>query len=256
MLSLICAGWLIVYVFMVLQDYLYSSLRSTAFFLHECILFNIHWLLFIPLSWFYFLRLSKQKFDKSSKWTHLFKTIVFSVLITIFQMVLFSCIVFLLSNLFFNPPHRFSRIFVNILSNDTYITLLYYCIFPYLIMYGIKLQPKQRKGIDQLLIRKSGNRLLPIDVATIQCFTSSKPYTAVHTTDSKYLTDKSLNELEQLLDPDAFIRVHKSSILNRSAIVEMNSRQNGDYDARLKNDQIVRLSRHYRKNWKELIHST
>ncbi|WP_103867619.1 LytTR family DNA-binding domain-containing protein [Aquimarina sp. I32.4] len=48
-------------------------------------------------------------------------------------------------------------------------------------------------------------------------------------------------------------KLHRSVIVNKNHITELKSRKNGDYDCILTNGQSIRLSRHYRQNWNELL---
>jgi len=100
---------------------------------------------------------------------------------------------------------------------------------------------------------KQGGRIVNIETADIQFISTSRPYTLIYTTTQKFLHDVSLKTLEGGLDADIFLRVHRSTIINRQYVTELQSRKNGDYDAILKNGQSVRLSRHYRDNWGVLI---
>ncbi|WP_250629758.1 LytTR family DNA-binding domain-containing protein [Aureibaculum algae] len=52
------------------------------------------------------------------------------------------------------------------------------------------------------------------------------------------------------LDNKAFIRVHKSTIVNFNKVASFKSRLNGDYDIFLKNGVKLRLSRTYVANFK------
>jgi DNA-binding LytR/AlgR family response regulator len=62
-----------------------------------------------------------------------------------------------------------------------------------------------------------------------------------------------LKKLERLLDPQVFIRVHRSAIINKNHITELKSRKNGDYDGIVTSGQTIRFSRHYRQNWNTLL---
>jgi two-component system LytT family response regulator len=70
----------------------------------------------------------------------------------------------------------------------------------------------------------------------------------------RYFDSRTLKDFEDLLNPEFFLRVHRSSMVNTAYVKALTSRQNGDYDALLENGQTVRLSRHYRENWQQLLH--
>ena len=110
-----------------------------------------------------------------------------------------------------------------------------------------------KSNYSDKLTLKMGTNIKTINTANIQLITTDKPYTAVHLEDQKILQDKSLKDYEKALDPDIFIRVHRSAIVNKNHIVEMTSRKNGDYDGILGSGESVRFSRHFRENWKSLL---
>ena len=71
--------------------------------------------------------------------------------------------------------------------------------------------------------------------------------------EKKYLDNRTLKEFENILSNNNFVRVHRSTIINKMFVKELKSRQNGDYDCMLKSGKIVRFSRHYRTNWGDLL---
>lgn len=101
---------------------------------------------------------------------------------------------------------------------------------------------------------KIGSKIITIPASTIQLISTDKPYTAVYTNGRRILDNKSLKEFQTKLDPTIFLRVHRSTIINAAYIKELKSRSNGDYDAKLENGEVIRLSRHFKNNWKQLIH--
>jgi two-component system, LytTR family, response regulator len=58
---------------------------------------------------------------------------------------------------------------------------------------------------------------------------------------------RSMAELEQDLDPAAFCRVHRSSIVNLDRVCSLNLGEDGEFEILLENGAHVRLSRRYRK---------
>lgn len=129
---------------------------------------------------------------------------------------------------------------------------MWYTIFP--AIYISKYKPTySKKNYSDKIKLKIGSKILSVSTSNIEFITTDKPYSIVHINDKKILDNKSLKEFETILDPTAFLRVHRSSIINTTFVKELKSRNNGDYDATLKNGQVIRLSRHFRNNWKQLI---
>lgn len=158
------------------------------------------------------------------------------------------------STIIFPIAHRFSTILKNVISNQSQITIITYLFTPFIIEY-LKRKKQQRKHptIQKSITIKNGTRRIKIETSTILFIKTDRPYTTVFSNNQKFLHDESLKKLEKLLDPQIFIRVHRSTIINKNHITEIRSRKNGDYDGVLTNGQSIRFSRHYRQNWSGLL---
>lgn len=234
----------------VLQDYIYSRIQNTGFYLSESSLYNTYWIFFIPLTIFA-NRLIKIVNPKNT-FTKLPLNIGIGLFFSFLHLLLFASLFVLISSLVFTPTHRFSNIFNSAFSNQFYIALLWYIIFP--VFYILKFKPTNlKKPYSDKIKLKIGSKILSVSTSTIQFISTDKPYSIIHTNDKKILDNKSLKEFEAELDPTVFLRVHRSSIINATCVKELKSRNNGDYDATLNNGQVIRLSRHFRNNWKHLI---
>ena len=228
----------LVFLLAILQDYIYSRIQNTGFYLSESSLYNTFWIFFIPLT-ICTSRLIKIINPKNK----LFKlpfNLGIGITFSFLHLVFFASLFVLISSLVFTPTHRF------------YIALLWYTIFP--AIYISKYKPTySKKNYSDKIKLKIGSKILSVSTSNIEFITTDKPYSIVHINDKKILDNKSLKEFETILDPTAFLRVHRSSIINTTFVKELKSRNNGDYDATLKNGQVIRLSRHFRNNWKQLI---
>lgn len=243
---------IVVFVFLlaILQDYIYSIIQNTGFYLSESSLYNTFWIFFIPLTIFT-NRLIKI-INPKNKLVKLPFNLGIGITFSFLHLVFFASSFVLISSLVFTPTHRFLNIFNSAFSNQFYIALLWYIIFP--VLYISKYKPTYlKKTYSDKIKLKIGSKIISASTSTVQFITTDKPYSIVHTNDRKILDNKSLKEFETVLDPTVFLRVHRSSIVNATFIKELKSRNNGDYDGTLENGQVIRLSRHYRKNWEELI---
>ena len=71
------------------------------------------------------------------------------------------------------------------------------------------------------LLCKSGNSHIPLPVPDLQIFYVVSKLTFVKDAQgNKYISDRSLGELEEQLDPSLFFRVNRKMILNVNAIAE------------------------------------
>lgn len=86
--------------------------------------------------------------------------------------------------------------------------------------------------IDRLAIRDSGNVTF-VKLADIQWIEAAQNYVKIHTARSAHLMRSSIKELEARLDPQRFIRIHRSTLVNIDAIKEISPGFHGDKIARL-----------------------
>ncbi len=66
-----------------------------------------------------------------------------------------------------------------------------------------------------------GERVLLIDIDSVAGFRAEHKYTTVYTRDQAYVIEDSLASLEARLDPQQFIRIHRSAIVNVAFIQEI-----------------------------------
>ncbi len=94
------------------------------------------------------------------------------------------------------------------------------------------------------ILVEDGHRLVNIQADSILCIEASGDYSLIVTATKKYLSSKSLSELEKKLDPELFQRVHRSTIIALSAIKEVLKGLSG-LKIILSNDMEFRVSRSY-----------
>lgn len=101
------------------------------------------------------------------------------------------------------------------------------------------------KFLKRLTIKLTGHTiLLPTD--EIDWIESYGNYLKVHAGRESYLIRGTMQSLEGKLDPETFVRVHRSAIVNIEKIKEIYPRSNGDQDLVLQNGEQLMLSRKYR----------
>jgi two-component system LytT family response regulator len=249
------AFWIGVYVIIILQDYLFSRIRDTGFYWPEVITYNVFWLLFIPLTLAANALLSSRLHTITRQTFKAGISLAFGVITALFHIILFVSFFTLVSRIFFNPPHPFINTLKATISNDLYFPVLVYFIVFMILSYKDKVLPsdQNKHQVQRTLKISSSGKIIHVPEANIICIGADKPYASVYTTDGKHLCNFSLQHLSYTLDKNNFRRVHKSWIINKEHIKELSSRKNGDYDAILTNEIKIRLSRHYRDHWKELL---
>ncbi|WP_282043401.1 LytR/AlgR family response regulator transcription factor [Winogradskyella flava] len=239
-----------VFILAVLQDYIYSRIKHTGFYLSESMLYNTFWAFFIPLTLSInrLLKLVNPKNILGRFPLNLGIAISFSFI----HILVFTALFVLVSHLVFTTPHRFTTMFNTAFSNQFFIAVLWYTVFPSIYISKHKPTDLTTSYFEKIKV-KVGSKIITIPTSTIQLISTDKPYSIIYTNDQKFLDNTTLKEFETKLNPKCFLRVHRSTIINATYIKELKSRSNGDYDAKLENDEIIRLSRHYRRNWHQLL---
>ncbi len=100
---------------------------------------------------------------------------------------------------------------------------------------------------------KVGQHLKLINVDEIECFYSENKGTYLHTTEGRnYLLDKTLDQLEDELEPRTFFRINRKFYVNINAIKDMVSYTNSRLQIKLNsyNEQDVIVARERVKDFK------
>lgn len=98
--------------------------------------------------------------------------------------------------------------------------------------------------VRRLLIRERG-RILFLDTGEIDWIEATGNYACLHAGKRSYLIRTSMNELEQKLDPDDFVRIHRGTIVNRARVQEIRPYGGSDYRVVLASGERLNVSRGY-----------
>jgi two-component system LytT family response regulator len=82
-----------------------------------------------------------------------------------------------------------------------------------------------------------------VPVSEIEFIVASGPYAELYSGDRKYVIRESMQNLEERLDPDRFIRTHRSVIVRLDLIETLHKGGGGDYEVQLKSGRRLRVSR-------------
>lgn len=92
---------------------------------------------------------------------------------------------------------------------------------------------------------------LPVD--SIDWIDAAGDYMCVHAEGKTYVLRETMKSLESLLDPRAFQRVHRSTIVNIKRVRRLRPHTNGEYFLTLDDGQEIKLSRSYRDRVDQLL---
>ncbi|HEX7158812.1 MAG TPA: LytTR family DNA-binding domain-containing protein [Edaphobacter sp.] len=104
------------------------------------------------------------------------------------------------------------------------------------------------------IVFKSKGRILFLPVTEICWIGAEENYVRICTPTESHLLRETMTHLEEKLDPNVFLRVHRSSIVNLQFVKEVRPESDGDYGVVLRNGQKIPMSRSYRariRNWME-----
>ncbi|HLV87786.1 MAG TPA: LytTR family DNA-binding domain-containing protein [Candidatus Sulfotelmatobacter sp.] len=96
--------------------------------------------------------------------------------------------------------------------------------------------------LRRLVIRTSG-RVVFLDLNEIDWIEAAANYVKLHCGKDSYLLREGIGHLASKLDPERFVRIHRSSIVNVSRIRELQPCESGEYIAVLKNGKELSCSR-------------
>jgi len=109
----------------------------------------------------------------------------------------------------------------------------------------------ERPELQRLLV-KTGGRVLLLHFSEIERIVAEDNYARIYTRDGDYVTRETLIRLETRLPPTQFVRIHRSSIVNRECVRELQPLPHGEQRVRLLSGVELTLSRRYRERASQL----
>ncbi len=107
--------------------------------------------------------------------------------------------------------------------------------------------PAEQHYVERLAIR-DGRTTACVDVDDIEWIDAARDYMCIHANQQTHILRGTMKKLEDSLDPERFVRIHRSTIVNRRRVVALTPHRNGEYFVRLDSDREFKLSRKYRCN--------
>jgi two-component system, LytTR family, response regulator len=103
------------------------------------------------------------------------------------------------------------------------------------------------------IVFKSRGRILFLPVSEIRWISAEENYVRICTETESHLLRETMAHLEERLDPQMFLRVHRSSIVNLQYVKEVRTEPGGDFSVVLVSGQKVAMSRSYRSRVSEWL---
>jgi two-component system LytT family response regulator len=104
------------------------------------------------------------------------------------------------------------------------------------------------------IVFKSRGRILFLPVEDIRWIGAEENYVRISTGNESHLLRETMAHLETTLDPEVFLRVHRSSIVNLHYVKEVKSDAEGESIVILTSGEKIAMSRGYRTRIQKLLH--
>jgi DNA-binding LytR/AlgR family response regulator len=99
---------------------------------------------------------------------------------------------------------------------------------------------------------KTKGRILFLDLAEIVAVQAEGNYVSLRHQPNPYLLHESLSSMAEKLKPYGFIRIHRSVVVNISAVEEIRPLPTGEYRLRVKGGKEYLVTRTYKDNLRDL----
>jgi two-component system LytT family response regulator len=119
---------------------------------------------------------------------------------------------------------------------------------------GLREPARASQYVSRLLI-KSGGRVFFLKTEEIDYIRAEDYYVKLQVGRKGHLLRETMNEMEAKLDPEKFLRIHRSTIVNIERIRELQPHFNGEYIVVLHDGSEHKLSRSRREQLQSLLKS-
>ncbi len=103
------------------------------------------------------------------------------------------------------------------------------------------------------LVVKSGGRVFFLKTEEIDWIEAAGNYVRLHVGNETHLLRETMSAIEKKLDPNQFIRIHRSTFVNMEKIKELQPWFHGEYVVILRDGTQLTMSRSYRNHLPELL---
>lgn len=240
-------------------DLLEANFQDTSFYLSESFLFSSFWLIFFPLLWTQWIIYHKTHTESMR--------IIVLVLPPVIHLLIYPALVWIISRFLFEHTFPYWQTLQYELTTYSFILLVMYAI-PFLLYPFIQKRQKYTPVANEItpptasvefvtsFLVTEGTKRKVIPTSEVWYFSANTPYITIHQSEKSYLFHETLRSVATKVDPDQFIRIHKSTIVNLTKVNFYQSRLNGDYDITLMDKTVLRLSRNYAANFKQKFRNT
>jgi two-component system LytT family response regulator len=99
-------------------------------------------------------------------------------------------------------------------------------------------QPDERNRV----VVKKGQNIVVLPISKVHYFEAFDDYVKIYTTDGFYIKKKTMSHFESVLDPNQFVRVHRSYILNLQELTRIEPMEKDNHVVLLKSGVRIPVS--------------
>jgi DNA-binding LytR/AlgR family response regulator len=112
-------------------------------------------------------------------------------------------------------------------------------------------QLEVKRQAPRIAVKAKGS-ILFLDLADISAVQAEGNYVSLRHRPNPYLVHESLSSMAEKLKPYGFIRIHRSVVVNISAVEEIQSLPTGEYRLRVRGGKEYLVTRTYKDNLRDL----
>lgn len=109
------------------------------------------------------------------------------------------------------------------------------------------MKTENRTSFDSHIFVQKSEKLINLPVDDIEHLEASGDYTILTTKNDQFVSSSGIGKLEEILNPETFIRVHRSTIININSLKEIEKHFNGGMIVKMNNGKSFPVSRTYAK---------
>ena len=113
---------------------------------------------------------------------------------------------------------------------------------------------REGAGYTTRIVFKSRGRILFLPVSEIRWIGAEENYVRLSTERETHLLRETMAHLEERLDPQQFLRVHRSFIVNLQYVKEVRTEHDGESSVIMLDGQKIGMSRSYKSRILETLH--
>lgn len=109
------------------------------------------------------------------------------------------------------------------------------------------LKTDNKSSYDSHIFVQKSEKLINLPIEEIMFLEASGDYTILTTKNDQFVSSSGIGKLEEILNPETFIRVHRSTIININFLKEIEKHFNGGMMVKMNSGKSFPVSRTYAK---------